>query len=265
MDQTKTSKTILFILIQGSTCSGKTSFADYIDAILSPHLRIERIALDEYYKKRDFLFTDPVARNYDFDCPAAFDWDDIAATITGYVTNDRLIRCISFDFATQRRAEYHKKNTNPDVIVVEGLYAFNLFNSSVFDCSRISCWKKPPENENELIENETGIAECRSIRILLQANKKRVKELRAKRDQAERNTTAETESLDVRLDEYVWPATEKWVHSAHSRVDYLIPDGSFNVGECMRVAKELQKHLMVEGSIGEIKKVERRRNTGKSG
>ncbi|ORD92814.1 hypothetical protein ECANGB1_1994, partial [Enterospora canceri] len=75
----------LFVLVQGCSCAGKTTFTTLLKKSLLG-FRIASISLDCYYKEENFAYCE--AGDYDFDNPAAFDWNSLRKTLDGYVNCD---------------------------------------------------------------------------------------------------------------------------------------------------------------------------------
>ena len=242
---TANKKLIKFIVVQGSSCAGKSVFTDYLVRNLKKQIKVELLALDNFYHGTSFDYKDAQSENYDFDNPAALNWDKLKEVIKSYCNGDEFINTSEYDFATQKRRDQIIKNTYPDVIIVEGIYGFNLFNSKVFDCTRLDPFKEPLEHDKPLEYyyklNDLKI-DADVIKIELLMDKSRMKMIRMNRDCQMRfkdSTSSFVDMLNKRFERLIWPATEKWVYTKYNKPDIIIKGGTFNQEECLKVGEKL--------------------------
>jgi len=73
---------------------------------------------------------------YNFDNPAALDWKGIKKTIEGYIHESTEIEMKEYDFKTKSSLGRKIKNDFPSVLIVEGIYGFNLFNDVSYDVEK---------------------------------------------------------------------------------------------------------------------------------
>merc|ERR1711973_320734 len=119
-------KKIKVIAIHGPTTSGKTTFCDNLHAMIKDEVRVMKIHLDDYYKTCSHVDV----HDFDFDNPAVLDWTKIHALIRSINDGDEYLPTYSYDFVTRESVGPKMiKNTYPQVLIVEGCYALNIFNN----------------------------------------------------------------------------------------------------------------------------------------
>ncbi len=79
---------------------------------------------------------------YDFDNPAVIDWDLLKNTLNDIKNKKSIIRRYMFNENDLKNYPYEHEQTLPDVIILRGQFASNLFNDKVFNVSQFDC-KKP--------------------------------------------------------------------------------------------------------------------------
>ncbi|ORD93685.1 URK [Enterospora canceri] len=234
---------ITFILIQGATCSGKTTVAEMVLRRIEKRKRVALIPLDDFYARRAFRHLEQRAKDYDFDNPAAFDWESLAECIQGYLNKDEMIKMCSFDFISQKFRVFYVANTQPEIVIVEGLYAFNLFAKYSFDTARMEAWAPPESNPYSLKENEHGFHLCQNTKVLLKMDKSATRALRYKRDTCSRYTRDEHDlfqmDLEERFEKFIWAARNKWVHAPHFEPDIVAENVVQSPSRCAHLVETI--------------------------
>lgn len=224
----------LLILIQGCTCSGKTTFANYLHAHLEKIATTIVISLDNYYKQVNHDYLDPEMTNYDFDNPKAFEWNNLIKTLKGYADNNDTIFQYKYDFNKSFSTEYKVKNIHPEIIILEGLYSFNLFSNNKFDLNKFNPYKSAVEYENVPLQlNNISLKnQFIVLKIMLTMDKDDVKNILLYRNANYRNTDNINRDFDMilinKFNHYIWPATEKWGLLGKKEADVIIVGGTRN-------------------------------------
>ncbi|OQS55254.1 udk [Ecytonucleospora hepatopenaei] len=243
-------KPITFIAIQGCSCAGKSVFSDFLYRNLRKSVSVDFLRLDDFYAGTEFDYRDEKAATYDFDNPAALNWHKIKSVVTQYINGDKEICGSQYDFSSQKRKDIFYKNTFPEVILVEGIYAFNLFNTQEFDCDLLDPFKQPLEHsgnfvkENDFLKKVILENNCKVIKVELKLEKEKMKTIRMRRDMGARYADSSVkfrDMLEKRFETLIWPATEKWVLSKNNFADILIENGTFNMKKCKEVGENIFK------------------------
>ncbi|ORD96748.1 URK [Hepatospora eriocheir] len=126
-------------LVQGPSCSGKTTLSKYLyNKLISIDIPTVLLSTDMYYKTfKDKLTYDKII-GYDFDNPAALNWDALSDTFKAYGTRQREIPISSYSFQTKKQEIFKIDNIYPKVIILEGIYSFNLFSKKFFNIKEFS-------------------------------------------------------------------------------------------------------------------------------
>lgn len=219
-------KRLNIIAIQGGSCSGKSTIAEYLhNQLNSFSIPNTLIGLDNYYK------TFPGDRKnigaYDFDNPAAFNWTGLKSTLNAYINRYPIVPHCTYDKDEMISRTVYKPNVYPKVILIEGIFAFNLINDLVFNIDEFDDFNSNKVINKEYIENEMNLENCSILKIMLYLDKNKMMEVRAKRDL--RTGHATVEESRHRFITKIWPGTERWVYSPVFRPDIVLEGGSFNI------------------------------------
>lgn len=215
------------IVLQGGSTTGKSTISKYIAGELEKcGVKHVMIPLDNYYKTFPKNISD--VSSYDFDNPAAIDWQAVRNTISDLSDNkNSTVRFYEYSFKERISQEKISINPCPDVLIVEGIFGFNIFNDLIFNTAEFDPFNSNKKIENEYIKNNfEHIDKFKILRIKLNLDKDKMRRERCKRDVSTNNFTAE-DSLK-RFDEKIWPATEKWINSEIFKYDIVVENGSFN-------------------------------------
>lgn len=252
----------IILALQGASASGKTTLSKFLCEQLNQHkVGVEVVALDNYY--RTYPYEQNKAHHYDFDNPAALDWNAIESTLSAYTLNKSTIPVCTYDFQNRISTLQYKDNSYPAILIVEGIYAHNLFLNQQFDLKKLrylliknfkegvsgkaarqspkgNCEgsSKPGESKPNFFITKTP--KLSAIKVLLKVDKELLKSQRAARDVATGNATCE-ESYK-RFDEKIWPATEKWVYASEKEANFIIDSGSHNKIAIRELLSQLLKY-----------------------
>ncbi len=233
----------LIVALQGLTYSDRTTFGNYLEEILESHnINVMRIKINSYYKSvRNDLET---LRNYDFNNPAAIDWDLMKRTLYDLAKRNDRVQLSTFDKSCCISRSFMIQNTYPDVIILDGKFALNFFNDKIFNVAEFDCMKSSTQIvKKEYIENPDDFYKYfRIMKVLFQIERDDAFNIRCNesigkegnglsRDQFEVNVFKD---LSHHFVEKFWPSTLRWVHSA-LQPDFVfvknekIPEPYFNI------------------------------------
>lgn len=210
------------ISIQGSSSSGKSTLADSLyNVLVASGIECFLLHLDGYYKT-----TENKIKGYDFDNPAALDWDKIDNVLKAIENNDLLLPLYEYSFITKiSSGPYMTKNNKPRVVIIEGIYAFNTINDKVFNVKEFDPTNSQKQIVNKFVDNERQM-KFKILKVRLTLCKTKSLEVRIGRDMLQRNKNRE-DAIE-QFNTQVWPATQNWVNSSQYREDIRIVHGSFN-------------------------------------
>lgn len=234
------------ILIQGASCAGKSMFCNYLYKHLKQVKRIVKISTDNYYRSPGFNYKDPMVKLYNFDNPCAIDWNSLAKTLEGYLNKESQIVGSTYDFITQIRKDIIIPNIYPDIILIDGIYSFNLFNKNMFDITRLDPYKDIESHDTNVYTNNTYnfLEKFNVLKIQLKISKEYAKKIRIERDIKKRFKDCSSEfinMLEYKFEKMIWPASEKWIYSPENTSDIEIPLGTMNLEFCYLVWNALFK------------------------
>lgn len=229
-------KKLNIIAIQGGSCSGKSTIAEYFhNQLVAFGIPNKLLGLDNYYKT--FPGDRENIKFYDFDNPAAFNWNGLKNTLNGYITGSHFINQCTYDKNEMVSRVETVPNTHPRVILVEGIFAFNLINDIVFNIDEFDDFNSNKVIHKEYIKNDMKLEDCSILKIMLHLDKKRMMDVRAKRD-VETGHASYEESID-RFQTKIWPGTERWVYSPVFNPDIILEGGSFNIKKAGLLASKI--------------------------
>jgi len=108
------------ILIGGGTCSGKTTIATAIGTKIGDD-RTVIISHDNYYLDLSHLSNEDI-KQVNFDHPDAIDHEYLLSDIRKMLSG-KLVTIPDYNFITHKRTEGATVIDNPDVIILEGIFA----------------------------------------------------------------------------------------------------------------------------------------------
>jgi len=213
------------VAIQGASCVGKTALTRSVAEMANGNkIRAVTIHMDDFYKTFPNRHpNDPSI--YDFDNPAAYNWGQLRECINGYLEDRAVIRSSTYDKNTMESATIEIENIQPQIIIIEGLYTFNLFNDDIFNIDEFDEYDSSSKLiENEYIRNETklykkmkemtGNGTINLITVKMTLDTPTLKSRRFRRDKTDHNRN-EAESAQ-RYENYILPATERWIYSGRN-------------------------------------------------
>lgn len=255
-----TSKRILLIVVQGPTCSGKTTYAGFLKQQIEPYKNVVIMSTDDYFTSIDSLINEE-GKHYDFDSPAHINWESLKSTLLSYGNREELISTREYSFITGKSTPRTIENTFPEVIILEGIYAFNLFNEMIFDMDKINPYVSASETPDDVLIPNKDLNLFHTLfkipKILLDIDLNTLTSVRLHRDTLLRE--AQPEELDfikIRVTDFIWPATQKWVLSPHNTFNYIIVGGSHNAKECAEVSSKLFKRYAISKMVDTQKQLQ---------
>jgi len=239
------------IAIQGASASGKTTLTQKLKEVLegssNENIRAMAISTDSFYKT---LGHSPNKhKDYDFDNPAAIDWEAMAQCFKSYISNDDHSVESTYDFTTKVRTERTVENPRPNVIIVEGIFAHNLFNDEIFNDAEYDPHNSLTEVPVKVpfIENNFPFDRSRLkvLRIFLKIDRATMLRTRIHVDKVRANRTEE--EVKERFEKFIFPATMKWVNITDiTKPDIILSQGTRDAASCTRAFNALVRYFDVD-------------------
>ncbi|KRH93899.1 Armadillo/beta-Catenin/plakoglobin [Pseudoloma neurophilia] len=207
------------IAIHGASSSGKSTMGRSLKKILSQFLKVSLISLDTFYKD----FTGEDITKYDLDNPDAIEWKNVHQVLSAYHNEEEKIPYWYRDFNSYRSyGPFFKENVKPQIIIVEGMLALNLFSEYEF-----TGFSAIDPSKGSITRNNIKYPNFNVLKIKLNMCKSRMKHVKLIRDVKERGS--KTEVASQQFETQVWPGTEKWIeHEIFSEADFILVHGTFN-------------------------------------
>jgi uridine kinase len=223
------------ICIQGISTSGKSTMAEIIyDSLAEAGLRTYLLPLDSFYNHADGAIEDIF--EYDFDNPAALNWDNVFSVVESISSNAPLIPRYA---RTKRGSELveHLPNFRPEVLIIEGVNAFNVVEEETLNIGELDPLDSEKAVENEYIRNSLDLSPFRIIKVHLTLCRSKACSIRIERDKLLRSLAAE--DVVRRFSSHVWPATERWGWFWSGAGSINLVHGMFNSKKSAVVMEEL--------------------------
>lgn len=236
------------IVIQGSSSSGKSTLANNIfNLFVENGIECFLLEIDKFYKTYDWGFGKGDVKKrlsqYDFDNPAAIDWEKVNAVLKAIENEDDYVPLYEYSFITKVcNGPIMMKNNFPKIVIMEGIYAFNSINDYVFDLKKFDPHDSSRIIQNQFVKNCNLLTQFNILKIRLAVCKSKSLEIRVARDIIERNKTKE-EAIK-QFENQVWPATIKWVNNECFKEDIKIIHGSFNDDKIKMLVSVLSKYFL---------------------
>lgn len=228
------------IAVQGCSASGKTTLTTHIAKELSKkNIPTVLISLDRYYKA--YTGSKEELINYDFDNPAALDWDAIRETLESYNTDSDFAIEYEFSYLTKKSKRNVITNIHPKIIIIEGIFSFNLFNDMVYNVSAYDPFNSKKMVKNEYVKNNFELPNFNILKVLLVLEKESMYKIRLQRDIETGNASLEESTF--RFNNQIWPSTTRWVYSKNVKGDLVINGGTFNLDESDNVVRSILSHF----------------------
>ncbi|KAL6122125.1 hypothetical protein NUSPORA_00864 [Nucleospora cyclopteri] len=238
---------INLILFQGDSCSGKTTFSTFLYKNLKKTENCSIIHLDDYYRSFDSPKTEAEVADYDFDNPAAFDWEALEATLYDYAYRRKHVVLRKRDITTKTSRSETIINNYPKILILEGIYAFNLINPYCFNIKNLDPFRPPENHLDHLIFTKNPLNLYRLFNLLkirFELDKTLLKDIRLKRDVRFGFTK---EEINHTLESYVLPGISKWNLNQMNQSDILIKNGTFNDSECNELIDKICSFYHLKG------------------
>lgn len=242
------------IAIQGVSGSGKTTFADNLRSVLirkcQKNRKVVKLSTDDFYRDNPYKGLSPKEKeNYDFDNPDAIDWEAMKRCFRSYLQDEEFYITSHYDFKTKRRTEKIGPATDFNIIIVEGLFAHNLFSDKIFNIEeydRLNT-KKPisvPYVHNSYLTEFSS--KIKILKILFNLSEE---EIIKERQRHEAKRTCRGDEYAIRYyHEFVKPSNEKWVISPKVKRDchILLENGTRSPDLCNEVFMSITNFFEAE-------------------
>ncbi len=237
----------LLIALQGASHSGKTSFAHYLESSMKKmNINVLRIQSSSYFK--DIKNHSKSEKNYDINNPAAINWDLMRKTFDDLKDKNETIQSCIFNHATCTSEPYLKQNTFPDVVILHGNFALNLFNEEIYNVVEYDCMQPSTQKiDLEYIKNPYDYSDDFNIfRVIFLIEKMEAFNIRSERimeryyhdlvdDETRKNFK---NGLYSHFCEKIWPSVVRWINY-DCTPDFIIEDGHRNAHARVTVADEI--------------------------
>ncbi|KAM0675639.1 Uridine kinase [Gurleya vavrai] len=213
------------IAIQGSSSSGKSTLAHNIyNMFMASGIECFLLQLDKFYKTSEDTSN---IHDYDFDNPAALDWDKMHEVLFAIENDAEVIPTYEYSFVDKKcTGPIFVKNNKPKIIIVEGIYALNTVNEYVFNIPEMDPFNSKKNIEKEFLKNKRFYKNFKILKVKLTVCQRKSMEVRLSRDIIQRGKTKE--GTLYQFYNQVWPATIKWVNNKIFKEDIKIIHGTFN-------------------------------------
>lgn len=213
------------ICIQGSTSSGKSVFAKNLIEFLGENgLKTKYIQLDNYYYKQ--LNPDQDESNYDYDNPGSLDWDGIFKLVSDIIEKKTLLTYHVYNKNYKDPVKIEKKlNTYANVIIIEGIFSFNVVNEKIFNIKEFNPYDTNKKIANAYVSNPLNFKNTKILKIKMTLCKSKMYSIRLKRDLYRGRIK---EEIERRIQTMIIPDTMKWVYSDVYNNYINVVHGNFN-------------------------------------
>lgn len=220
------------ISVQGPSTCGKTTLCRIMKTALEEkypgECKVALISIDSFYENLADNNLKSL-RNYDFDNPAAIEWDALVRTLKALINDSETYPESTYEFATMIRNEKDVPNPGFNIIIIEGIYGHNVFNDEIFNISEYSPYSSSKEIDVPYVKNTLDIGSERFhlFKILMSLDDDKILENRMRVDR--QRTTRDEEEIIYRCKRFVFPATEKWVNRMDiSKPNVTLKNGTWN-------------------------------------
>lgn len=229
-------KSVDVIVLHGASASGKSTLANILTQILSHGAKVMKLGLDTFFNSVE----DASIKPFDYDCPAHIDWEAAHEVLLAIHDFHEYIPRYEYNFETKKSKTLDPiKNIHPDILIIEGIYAMNLFSEECFDISQYSPYN--PKDEEFFAKNSHSYPRFAIPNIKLNICYERMKQIRLHRDITQRKK--ENTEIIAQFDKLVWPATKNRVNHKIFFSDITLIHGTFNESGRKTLLYILSKHF----------------------
>ncbi len=214
----------LVIALQGPTFTGCADFADYIENIMKrKNINTLKINVESYYKT--FKNDPELIKNYDIHNPAAIDWDLMRKTFDDLATKNENVQMCRFNWSDYTSNPYFERNSFPDVIIVDGPFALNLFNDKVFNVSEYDCMKSSSQRiDVPYVVNPNNFSRTLNVKKgLFYITKEEAFSLKVGIDHDLHNSANKETRINFKetFDQKIWASIDRWIYTLND-IDFFI-------------------------------------------
>ncbi|KRH92284.1 putative Armadillo/beta-Catenin/plakoglobin protein, partial [Pseudoloma neurophilia] len=232
----KFNRKISVIVLHGASASGKSTFAKNLKNALKSLFKVLILSCDTFFKTSETSDT----KIYNFDSPAAIDWQAAHKFLKAIHNKEKYLPNYHYCFETSKSTKLEDiENPFPEILIIEGIYAMNLFSENCFDSKEFSPYDS---NLSGFMKNPYKYPKFGILNIKLRTCKDMMSEIRIFRDMDERGRT-KNETIK-QFSDYVWPATKKWVENPIFKPDIILIHGTFNKKKLKILFKAITKHFL---------------------
>lgn len=234
------------ICIQGVTSSGKSVFAKTLsDSLTLAGVSNHLFQLDAFYNVPD----NPTGEidEYDFDNPVAFHWENIYTSFSALRDEEDSVPY--FERAKKHGDPILMKrvpNIKPRVIIIEGIYAFNILNEKIFNIKEYDPYNSNKVMESEYIDNVFNVGDFKILKIMFTHCSSKLFAIRRARDLSVGKTE---EAIKKRFYDKILPDTLRWVYSPNNTKFIKVVHGNFNKKKILILGEELMYFFTQTGKL----------------
>ncbi|KAM0688217.1 hypothetical protein COBT_000526 [Conglomerata obtusa] len=150
----------------------------------------------------------------------------------------KIIYVPKYNFITEKfELLKHVFKKTPRIIIIEGLYAFNIFNARVFDISKFSVNDSLRQINNFFVDNVRKYENFIVKNIFLKIDQKDILKYRIRRDVKDRGKDSLT--VNLQCEYQVIPNTDKYVNHIEFKSDVQIESGNHNDTKIQALINEI--------------------------
>ncbi|AFN82396.1 uridine kinase [Encephalitozoon romaleae SJ-2008] len=228
------------ICIQGPTSTGKTTFARRLHGLLSRGgISAYALGLDSYYFKP--LNPDLDEEDYDFDNPGALDWRNIFDVLKALRDREPFIEHNVYSASSYGEVSVVREpNTMPNVIIIDGVQAFNTINSKIFNIKEFDPYDTEKAISNEFVDNFLRMDDFKILKILMTNCASRILSVKLRRDEL---IGRRRDAIVKRFYSKTFPSTLRWIYSPVYSNFIKIIHGNFNHEKVELLMNELSLYF----------------------
>lgn len=229
------------VCIQGPTTTGKTTFSRRLYEMLRENeVNVYMLGLDSYY----FRPLNPALdeEGYDYDNPAALDWQSVFGTLRALVEREPVIEHRAYsascygEFSTVQRA-----NPMHSVVVIDGVQAFNTVSDRVFNIEEFDPHDSGKAIENEFVPGGTRTGDFKVLKILMTGCASKILSAKLRRDKARGR---QGDAIVKRFYSKTLPGMLRWIYSPVYTRFIKVVHGNFNAKKAKILMDELALYFL---------------------
>ncbi|ADM10924.1 uridine kinase [Encephalitozoon intestinalis ATCC 50506] len=228
------------ICIQGPTSSGKSTFARRLHGLLNRNgINTYLLALDSYYFKP--INPDLDEEDYDFDNPAALDWESIFCVLKRLRDKSPFLEHRTYSGSTYGKAfVWKEKNSMPNVVIIEGVQGFNTVCDKIFNIEMFDPYHSSKPIEDEFVDRSLDLGDFKILKIFMANCASKVLSVRLRRDEMRGR---KRDAIIRRFYSKTLPSMLRWIYSPMYTEFIKVIHGNFNSKKIELLMNELSLYF----------------------